>query len=131
MLEYLPQALTRLSSAFGIAKTMVGMRDEAILNGKVIELQSLIIDAQGKVYLGQQEQAETVKKAETLQAEIKRLKDWSEQKVPWRLEQIALGVWAYIAEDDEGPFVKAQKLCELFRQPRPKIDASESAVGSH
>jgi hypothetical protein len=52
MIEYLPQAITSFSAAGNIAKTLFGLRDENLLNSKVIDLQRCIIEFNRRCYLG-------------------------------------------------------------------------------
>jgi len=111
MLEYLPQAITSLSAAGNIAKTLIGIRDENLLNSKVIELQRCIIEAQSQVLSGQSEQAASAKKIEALEAEITRLKDWSSEREKYVLTQIGFSAFAYVPKDFTGKFWDAVKLC--------------------
>lgn len=111
MIEYLGQAITSLSAATSIAKTIIGLRDENLLNAKLIELQQCIIDAQQKILSGQTEQSAAVKKMESLEAEIARLKDWTSERQNYDLKQIGHSVFVYIPRDFTGRYHDAQKFC--------------------
>ena len=111
MLEYLPQAMSSLSTASSIAKTMLELRDFQQINSKVIELQQAIISAQQQVLSGQSEQATLAEKIQALENECTRLKDWTVERTRYTRREIGEGVFAYVANDQAGTLQSAHKLC--------------------
>jgi hypothetical protein len=111
MLEYLPQAITSLSTAGTIARAMLELRDFEKLNGKVIELQQCIIAAQSQVLAGQSEQSALTTKVKELEQECMRLKDWSAERSNYACKQIGPGVFAYIQKDLVGEVHANEKFC--------------------
>jgi hypothetical protein len=111
MFEYLPQAISSLSAAGGIAKAMLDLRDFAKLNEKVIELQQCIIAAQSQVLSGQTEQTTLAARVKELEQECMRLKDWSAERENYACKQIGPGVFAYIQKDLVGPIHANEKFC--------------------
>lgn len=111
MIEYLPQALSSLSAALNIGKTLAGIRDSAKLQEAIMQFNSAIIDAQSKIISSQSEQSSLTTKVQELEKECMRLKDWSTERKRYIREQIAPGVFAYIENNFVGHFQDAHKLC--------------------
>ena len=111
MIEYLPQALSSLSTALSIAKRLVGIRDSAKLQEAVVEFNSAIIDAQSKIISSQTEQTNLLAKINELEQECKRLKNWDNERQKYSRKEIADGVFAYIENNFTGKFQNAHKYC--------------------
>lgn len=111
MFEYLPQAITSLSTAGTIARAMLELRDFEKLNGKVIELQQCIITAQSHVLAGQSEQATLAKRIQELEQECMRLRDWSAERESYACKQIGPGIFAYVRKDVVDNLEGAEKFC--------------------
>ena len=111
MIEYLPQAISSLSSARNLVKSFLELRDLNQINSKVVELQNVIMAAQEKVFAAQEQKSLLTTKIQELEKECMRLKDWSAEKEKYSCKNIAPGVFAYIRNDFHGEFQNAHKLC--------------------
>lgn len=111
MIEYLPQAISSLTSARTLAKSFLELCDLNQINSKVVELQNVIMAAQEKVFSAQEQKSLLAKKIQELEKEYVRLKDWSAEKEKYSCKNVAPGVFAYIRNDATGPFENAHKLC--------------------
>jgi ribosomal protein L37E len=65
--------MTALRGATDISKAMLGLRDAAMIQDKVIELNAKILDAQNAAFAANEERRELQQKIESLEAEVKRL----------------------------------------------------------
>ncbi len=131
MIEYLPQALSSLSIALGIAKNLVGIRDSAKLQEAVMQFNSAIIDAQSKIISSQGVQSELTAKIDELEKECVSLKDWEAEREKYTRKEVAPGAFVYIANDYVGKFQSAHKYCcncfdnykkSTLQQSKPKVN---------
>jgi hypothetical protein len=111
MIEYLPQALSALSTALNLGKSLVEIRDSAKLQEAVIQFNSAIIDAQSKIMYSQNEQAALKAKINELEEECERLKNWETEREKYTRTEIASGVFVYIENNYVGKFQNAHKYC--------------------
>ena len=111
MIEYLPQALSSLSAALEVGKSITGIRDEVKLQEAVMQFNSAIIDAQSKIISSQNEQTALSAKVAELENKCTRLTDWEAKRNKYKRAEIASGVFAYIEKDYSGKFENAHKYC--------------------
>lgn len=111
MIEHLPQALSHLSTAAGVIKTLYELRDFNQLNAKLAELYPSIIAAQQDLMAANVQNSALMARANDLEQECMRLKDWKSERERYTLKQIGEGVFAYVANDAGGDTQAAHKLC--------------------
>lgn len=111
MLEYLPQALTSLSTALTIGKSLVETSDTTKRQDLLMQFNSAIIDAQSKIMSFQEEKSVLKDKIEELENECKHLKSWDAEREKYTSREIAFGVFAYIEKNYEGHLGNAHKYC--------------------
>lgn len=80
--------LTSLKAAFDLAKTLVGVHDQAVVRAKVIELQEQILAAQASAVTAQTDQAGLLKRVGELEKELADLKAWEADKQRYELTEI-------------------------------------------
>jgi hypothetical protein len=85
------QALNALKAAKDIAETMIGLRDAAAFQGKLIEFQSKIIDANNAAFAAQEERSALLQTIRDLEEEMARLKAWETEKQRYELRDISSG----------------------------------------
>jgi hypothetical protein len=83
--------MTALKGAKDLAESMVGLRDAAAMQGKVIEFQNVIMDAQQRVFAAQEERAALVEKVAELEKKIASLENWETEKKRYELKSIGYG----------------------------------------
>ena len=110
--------LTSSLSALGtIAKALVGVRDAAKFNPKIIEFQQILLQANAHALALQNEHTSLIGRVGELEKERLRLKDWSAEKENYAVKQIGEGVFAYVEKQFVGEYESAQKLCvHCFQQ---------------
>jgi hypothetical protein len=107
----LAAAITSLKAAADIAKALVGLRDTAMIQSKVIELQGEIMSAQSGALAAQQAQSALLDRVRSLEKEVADLKAWDTEKEKYQLTQIGLGVFAYALKDQAGASEPKHFLC--------------------
>ena len=78
---------TSLRSASEIAKMMVGIRDAAVIQAKVIELQGIIMTAQASALATQSDQLTLLERIRQLQKEVTEMEQWEAEKNKYRLHE--------------------------------------------
>jgi hypothetical protein len=114
-------ALGSLVAAKDIAQTMVGLRDAAILNGKIAELNSKIIDAQSGVFLVNEERTALVQRVGKLEKEIADMKTWETEKQRYELKSTSqLGGFAYALKPEMAAGEPPHYICANCYQSNKK-----------
>ncbi len=117
MLEAIGGAVAALKTAGEMAGSFVELRDTALIQGKVIELQSVILSAQGSALAAQSEQLTLLEQKRQLEAQIARLEAWDTEKRRYSLQEIAPGSVAYILKPDaQGTELAHPVCCNCFEQ---------------
>jgi hypothetical protein len=99
------QALgTLLKTANGLANY-----NEIVL--AVSEVNSKLMQANTTALASQERHAELITKVSTLEAEVRRLQDWSSTAAQYELIEIATGVFAYAPRSRAGKLESVEKLC--------------------
>ena len=111
MIEYLPQAMTALSTALDVGKSLVTIRDETKLQEAVMQFNGAIIDAQSKIMLSQNEQSTLNSKLVELEKQIETLEAWEDERAKYVRTEIAVGRFVYIDKDFDGELMNAHKYC--------------------
>jgi hypothetical protein len=79
------QAFTSLQSATQITKALIGLRDTAMIDSKVIELRDHLIEAQGSTMQAQTEQSSLIQEVRALKQQIMNMENWNEEKQRYQL----------------------------------------------
>lgn len=111
MIEYLPQALSSLSTALNIGKSLIEIRDSTKFQEAFIKFNNAIIDAQSKIISSQEHQSFLTTKIDELEKECMRLKNWESEREKYTRKEIAVGVFAYIENNFIGDLQSAHKYC--------------------
>ena len=85
MLMTLQSAVLSLKTASDIAKGFLHLTSLADVQGKVIELQDVILAAQTSALAAQSEQFTMVERVRDLEKEITRIKAWEEEKKRYQM----------------------------------------------
>lgn len=97
-------ALSALKGAKDIAESMVALRDTAAFQGKLIEFQSKIIDANNAAFAAQEERAAMLERVGDLEKEVANLKAWDAEKQRYQMQQVWPGATTYVLKEDaKGP----------------------------
>lgn len=97
-LTAIAQLLTSLKAAKDIGEAMLGLRDAAAFQGKLIEFQSQIIDANNAAFAAQEERAGLLERVSKLEKEISRLEAWETEKQRYQMKDLGVGAIAYVVK---------------------------------
>jgi hypothetical protein len=87
--------VSSLKSAYDFSKTLLGIRDAAMLNAKVIELQQMILSAQSNALTTQSDMTTLLEEKRALENQVAVLKTWDEtEKLRYELKSVE-GVFIY------------------------------------
>ena len=120
MIEHLPAALTSLQSALGLGKAMMDVSNVADSQGKLIEFNGVIIEAQQKIMTAQLEQSGLLKEIELLKKELAKHDEFSEESSKYHRVEIAPGVFAHLERIYDGKLSNAHKYCNSCFEKRRK-----------
>jgi hypothetical protein len=127
MLAEAAAALSSLKAASDIARAMVDVRDASKLNSQIAELQQAIIAAQVQAITLAEKNVTLATRAQELEAECKRLTDWSDEAKCYEIRQIAAGVFVYMAIADTTSSLEHKiKLCPNCFNKRSKSILQQS-----
>jgi hypothetical protein len=73
--------LSSLKSAKDLAEAMVGLRDSAALQSRLIEFQSKLIDANNAAFAAQEERSGLLDRIGKLEKEVVALESWERRKI--------------------------------------------------
>lgn len=115
-------AISSLQSAAEIAKGMIGLRDTAMIQGKVIELQSAILAAQSSALAAQSDQFGLIEKIRALEEDIARVKAWEREKEKYELKELQPRSFAYAVKADAKGTQPAHYICaNCYEQGEKRI----------
>lgn len=125
-------AISSLQTAAQIAKGMIGLRDAAIIQGKVIELQSAILAAQTGALTAQSEQFSLLDKIRKLEEEVARVKAWEGEKQKYELKEVTPRSFAYVIKADARGTEPSHMICaNCFEQGEKRILQQRDTLYSH
>lgn len=92
-------ALSSLTAAKDIAQAMIGLRDAAAFQSKLIEFQSKIIDAQNSAMAANDERASLLETIRHLEEKMAHLKAWEAEKQKYTLKEVDRGAFVYTLKE--------------------------------
>lgn len=94
-------ALASLNAAKDIAQAMIGLRDAAAFQGKMIEFQSKILDAQNSAFAANDERSALIERVRKLEKQVADLEAWKAEKQRYELKSVyAGGAFAYVLKPE-------------------------------
>ena len=103
-----------------IVEGLVATRDWNVVNSKVIELQSKIMDAQNGVFAIQADRATLVERASMLEKQIADFEKWDAEKEKYELVEIAPGVFGYMPNSKSENASVPHWLCQTCFEKKKK-----------
>lgn len=120
-------AISGLKGAMDIAKSLVGVRDQTVLQSQLIDLQQKILDAQASTTSARAEQDALQEQCRLLQRRIDELEDWNVESAGYSLRAVAPGVLVY-APNDSGV---AHFLCPTCFNSKQKSIIQKTQATRH
>ncbi len=109
-----------LKTAGEIAKAMVGLRDAAVVQSKVIELQGVIMSAQSSALTAQSDQFALLERVRELEAQMAELEAWESEKQRYELKDYGGGTFAYELKEPEVSGEPPHRICAACYQKGQK-----------
>jgi len=109
-----------LKTAFDIAKEAKDLTDTTAMRSKIIDMQSLIMEAQGSAIEARDAHSEQVKRIGSLEEEVADLKAWDGEKARYELKNMWKGAFVYALKADAQPPEPPHWLCVNCYQQRKK-----------
>ena len=122
-------AVSALNGAKDISQAMIGLRDSAAFQSKLIEFQSKLIDANSATFAAQDERAALLKRIGQLEEEVAAFKAWEADKNRYELEDLYTGLFAYIPKKGMENGEPPHALCANCFQRKTKSILQSN--GSH
>jgi hypothetical protein len=111
-----------LKTAGEMTKAMIGVRDGAMLQSKVIELNGIILSAQSSALSSNQDQFALLNRVRDLEKEIADLEAWETEKQRYELKNIGQGCIAYAPKAGMQPPELEHYLCaNCFTQSKKRF----------
>lgn len=104
-------ALSSMKAAIDITKAMKDLRDWSLVQSKVIELQSAILDAQGSLFSANEERSALIGKISQLEKRVAGIEAWDTEKQRYALAKAGPGVFAYIVKPEMRGAEPAHYIC--------------------
>ena len=122
-------AISGLKTAGDIAKSMLDLRDAAAQQGKVIELQSVILNAQTAAMAAQSQQLELVVQVRELKDKLAAVQDWERQKDRYFLKDFGGETFAYVLKKDAANGEPSHRICvKCYQHGKRSILQSEGTL---
>jgi hypothetical protein len=124
-------ALSSIKAAKDIAQSMIGLRDTAAFQAKLIEFQSKIIDANNAAFAAQEERTELIEKVRQLEKQVADLTAWETEKQRYELIEVSEGAFTYVLKTERRGGEPIHWLCASCYQNNKKsiLQLAERNVG--
>jgi hypothetical protein len=111
-----------LRLATDITKALIGVRDEAMIRERVIELQAAIIDAHQSVFEAQMTQSSLLNEVTVLKSKLAELEGWADERKRYALVDLGAGKFAYRVNDSARGGEPSHLLCaKCFHEEKKSI----------
>ena len=123
--------MTSLKGAKDLAESMIGLRDAAAFQGKVIEFQAVIMDAQQRVFAAQEERTTLIDKVRELENQIVGYENWAAEKQRYEMKRVGYGqrVVIYELKPDMAGGEPPHSICANCYQKNEKSILQEEERG--
>lgn len=111
---------TSLKAAADITKAMVGLRDASMIQGKIIELQGVILSAQQGALTTQSDQFSLLERVRELEKQVADLEAWDSEKQRYELKEVGTGSLAYVVKENARGTEPVHQICAACYQHRRK-----------
>jgi hypothetical protein len=112
--------VSSLQAATEISKAMIGLRDGAMIQSKVIELQGVILAAQSSALAAQSDQFTVLERVRELEKEMANLEAWNREKERYELTTVGSGALAYKLKPEAQGAEPEHYLCATCYQAHRK-----------
>jgi hypothetical protein len=104
-------ALSSFKAANDIAQAMIGLRDAAAFQSKLIEFQAKIIEANNSAFAAQEERSALLQKISDLEKQVAKLEAWETEKQRYELQELPPGVFVRVLKPSMAAGEPIHRLC--------------------
>ena len=94
-------AVSAFKAAKDIGESMIGLRDAAAFQAKLLEFQSKLIDANNAVFAAQDERSLLLQRVRELEEQVAELKTWTTKQERYELKNVGYSAFAYVLKKEE------------------------------
>lgn len=116
----LAAALSSLKAAKDIAEAMIGLRDGAAFQSKLIEFQSKLIDANNASFAAQDERAALLQRISELEEKVAGFETWKAEQQRYELKDFGAGAFAYSLKQEAQGAEPPHQICASCYQSGKK-----------
>jgi hypothetical protein len=121
-----------LNSVTQIAQSMIGLRDAAAFQAKLIELQREILSAQSAALSANAHEGALLQRIGELEKEVTALKAWDAEKQRYQLADVGLGSLAYILKPDAQGAEPSHCICaNCCNRQKKSVLQPDAELGHH
>lgn len=110
-LTIIGSAVSHANTALQMLKTIMSLRDQAMIQGELTKLYPVITNAHKEALAAYESQSAALKRVSELEAEIARLKDWEAKKQHYELYAVKPGMMVYAPKDRVPDAEPSHYLC--------------------
>lgn len=110
-LESLQAAITSLAGAGTLVRAMINVRDATVVNGKLSELASTLLEAQGHALSAQALVSALQRRVSELEKQLMDMQNWDAEKARYALHERGFGAFTYALKEGERGTDPAHELC--------------------
>lgn len=105
-------AIASLQASFQIVQALIGLRDTAMIETKVIELRDHLIQVQSSTLQAQMDQSTLIQRVRDLEEELMRIRAWEEEKQRYQLIAPWAGCFVYALKESSKGTEPPHWICE-------------------
>lgn len=109
-------AANSLNVALNIAKAMLGIRDQALITEKALELGREIMTAQQSVMEAQAAQFALIERVRDLEKKLMEAETWKDEKGRYELKAVSAGGFAYVVKATDAGSEPPHWICATCYQ---------------
>lgn len=132
MVAEIGAAFEALKIASDTAKSLIQLRDIALVRGKAVELQGQILAAQQIALDTRAREESLISQISELKEQVTQLERWSADKEAYALNEVGTGAFAYVRKPNAEPAEPPHWLCtNCFNNHRKSILQYAGRTGSN
>jgi hypothetical protein len=113
-----------------LPETMIGLRDTAAFQGKLLEFQSKIIDANNAAFSAQEERSSLLERIRELEKQVADFEAWEAEKQRYELKEVALRKFAHVLKPNASASEPPHWICaSCYQQNQKSILQGEKFYG--
>lgn len=110
-LTFIQQTFTSLQAASQLVKALIGVRDTALIESKMIELRDHIIEAQNGMMQSQTQQSALIQEVHALKQQIMKMEAWNKEKQRYQLVSPWPGCYVFALKESAKGFDPPHWIC--------------------